>query len=216
RGRGVGFEADKLVAGKPHLAAARLQEPIKEIEQRCLAGTIRPYDTHDLAVTDLEAHVRDRPQTTERFRNPAHRQYRFARRRRRRRGRDNVRCKRRRLHRARCPSTLELVAHAPENAFRREQHHEDDGDAVYDTLNPRDYVAKVRLERPAQGGRDGGPDQRPPQDPEAAEQGIAQRLRRRKPPEPAVWCPPEQTHCVYPARRSRDRTAEHDRTHLPG
>src|SRR5262249_2808353 len=116
----VRLETDELVAGKHHLAAVCLQEPIKEIEQRCLAGTIRPYDTDDLAVTDLEAHVCDRPQTTERFRNPAHHQYRFARRRRRRRSRDNVRCKRCCWHGARCVWTLEPVAHAPENAFRGE------------------------------------------------------------------------------------------------
>jgi hypothetical protein len=100
------------------------------------------------------------------------------------------------LHRARCPSTLELVAHAPENAFRREQHHEDDGDAVDDTLNPRDYVAKVRLERLAQGDQDGGPDQRTPQDADAAEQGNGQRLRRRKHPEHAVRCHHEENHRV--------------------
>src|SRR5262245_11792769 len=58
------------LAQKAHLAPIRNEEAVEHVEERRLAGAVGTDDTQDLALADVEAHVRECLQPEKRFRDP--------------------------------------------------------------------------------------------------------------------------------------------------
>src|SRR5262249_3229469 len=148
----IGLEPGKPLARECHFAGVRLHKTVEHVEQGRLAGAVRPNDPEDLARLDLETRLAHRPQAAERFGELAHGADRYAFHwyyRRRVWRRIASRC----WHNRKCVLRIRLtkvVAHAPENAFRCQQHYQDDRNAEYDALNSGDHVAELGLEHFAQ------------------------------------------------------------------